>query len=192
VAAGCKRIRHLGLERGAFAERLKLMDPPAVDTFDKQTCLGLSRRSIVIGCMVLLMLGTGCGSPASTGVDGPVMRHLERSSSQDGMAAEVRGVLELDGECLYVALDEVGERYPVVWPAGTRWDASNQAVITSRGISMAVGDEVYGSGGYLYVDDVERIAGSAASALAARCVDNTYGEIAVVNNADTAIGPADS
>ncbi len=108
------------------------------------------------------------------------------------MAAEVRGVLELDGECLYVALDEVGERYPVVWPAGTRWDAASQAVVTARGESMAVGGEIYGGGGYLYVDDVERIAGSQAAALAAKCVDNAYGEIAVINNAGTAVGPAES
>ncbi|MDH3193867.1 MAG: hypothetical protein OEM40_06055 [Acidimicrobiia bacterium] len=120
------------------------------------------------------------------------MRYPERSSSQEGMAAEVRGVLELDGECLYVALDEVGERYPIVWPAGTRWDADNQAVVTSRGESMAIGNKIYGGGGYLHVEDVERIAGSQASALAAKCVDNTYGEIAAVNNADTAIGPAES
>jgi hypothetical protein len=108
------------------------------------------------------------------------------------MGAEVRGVLELDGGCLYVALDEVGERYPVVWPAGTRWDADIQAVVTSRGETMAVGDEISGGGGYPYVEDVERIAGPQASALAAKCVDNAYGEIAVVNSADTAIGPADS
>ena len=120
------------------------------------------------------------------------MRYPEPSSSQEGMTAEVRGVLELDGECLYVALNEVGERYPIVWPAGTRWDADNQAVVTSRGETMPVGDEVYGGGGYLYVGDVERIAGPQASALAAKCVDNIYGEIAVVNNADTAIGPAES
>lgn len=120
------------------------------------------------------------------------MRYLEASASQEGMAAEVRGILELDGECLYMALDEVGERYPVVWPAGTRWDAATRAVVTARGESMAIGDEVHGGGGYLYVGDVEGIAGSQAAALAARCVDNTYGEIAVVNNADTAIGPAES
>lgn len=120
------------------------------------------------------------------------MRYRERSSSQGGMVAEVRGILELDGECLYVALDETGERYPVVWPAGTRWDADTQAVVTSQGESMVVGDEIYGGGGYLHLDDVEWIAGSEASALAAKCVDNTYGEIAVVNNADTAIGPAES
>jgi hypothetical protein len=52
---------------------------------------------------------------------------------------------------------------------------------------MPVGASVYGGGGYLYVDDLERLAGPDAARLAAACVDNTYGEIAVVNNAPGAI-----
>ena len=82
----------------------------------------------------------------------------------------------------------VGERYPIVWPAGTRWDADTQTIVTPDGESLSAGDEVYGGGGYLYVDDVDRLAGADAAALARRCVDNTYGEIAVVNNSDSAIG----
>lgn len=137
---------------------------------------------------------SGVASPATLAandvVDGPVMRHPKRSDSEEGLAAEVRGVLELEGACLYVARDEIGERYPILWPAGTRWDEQNEAVISPVGESMAIGDEVYGGGGYFYVDDVEGIAGPQASSLAADCVDNTHGEVAVVNNYDTAIGPA--
>jgi len=129
-----------------------------------------------------------CGSSSTDAVDGPVLRHPASSGGGDGMAAEVRGVLELEGDCLYVALDEVGERYPIVWPAGTRWDADTQTIVTPDGESLSAGDEVYGGGGYLYVDDVDRLAGADAAALARRCVDNTYGEIAVVNNSDSAIG----
>jgi hypothetical protein len=126
---------------------------------------------------------------ANDAIDGPVMRYPRPSDNEGGMDAEVRGVLELDGSCLYVAPDEVGERYPILWPARTRWDEENQAVISPMGEAMAIGEEVYGGGGYLYVRDVEHIAGPQASALAAECVDNTYGEIAVVNNFATAIGP---
>ncbi len=154
--------------------------------------LRVAHRLAVSSGMVLILLLSACGSSEGSGVDGPVMRHPERSSSEEGLTAEVRGVLELDGECLYLSLDEVGQRYPVVWPAGTRWDPDSQAVVTPGGESMAVGAAVYGGGGYFYVDDVERIAGPQASALAAQCVDNTYGEIAVVNNADAAIGSAES
>lgn len=186
------RVRLNEREPAGFTERLNPMKIRALKPFDEDGGFRVVRPSSVLGRIALVMLLAGCGSSGSPGVDGPVMRYPERSSSQEGMAAEVRGVLELDGECLYVALDEVGERYPVVWPAGTRWDADAQVVVPPQGESMGVGDEVYGGGGYLYVEDVERIAGSQASALAAECVDNAYGEIAVVNNSDTAIGPTGS
>lgn len=91
---------------------------------------------------------------------------------------------------LYVALDEIGERYPVVWPAGTTWDAESETVIGPSTTPMPVGSEVYGGGGYRYVDDVGRSLGAEAEALAARCVDNSSGEIAFVNNGDDAIRPA--
>ncbi|CAN5759170.1 hypothetical protein BH24ACT6_BH24ACT6_07850 [soil metagenome] len=67
---------------------------------------------------------------------------------------------------------------------------SYRVVVSPMGESMAIGDEVYGGGGYFYVADVEQIAGPQASSLAADCADNTYGEIAVVNNWEPAIGPA--
>lgn len=143
----------------------------------------------------LILMVAACGDSSgaastSTSVDGPVIRYPEPQSSDEGMAAEVSGRLELDGSCLYVALDEVGERYPIVWPAGTTWDGEQRAVVSPAGVPMAVGSDVYGAGGYLYVEDVKRSLGSEADALASRCVHNTYGEIAFVNNAVEAIGPA--
>ena len=57
---------------------------------------------------------------------------------------------------------------------------------------MPIGSEVRGSGGFLYVHHIERLAGSDASALASTCVDNTYGEVAVINNQDAAIALAGS
>jgi hypothetical protein len=96
-------------------------------------------------------------------------------------------VLVLDDECPYVFFDDVGERYPVLWPAGTRWDSDNNAVIPPAGAAMPVGLHVHGGAGYLHVEDVERLAGSEASQRAADCVDNQYGEVAVVNNAATAV-----
>ena len=134
---------------------------------------------------------TTAGSPADeTSVDGPVLRYPSPPSSSDGMAAEVRGTLQLDGDCLYIALDEAGERYPVLWPAGTRWDEQHKSVIPPAGAPMPIGSDVYGGGGYLYAADVERLAGPNAAAAASRCVDNQYGEIAVVNNQLDAIALA--
>jgi hypothetical protein len=57
------------------------------------------------------------------------------------------------------------------------------------GESIAIGESVYGGGGYFQVDDIEQLAGKEAAELAGRCVDNQYGEIAVVNNHDSAIAP---
>ncbi len=126
----------------------------------------------------------------NSGVVGPVMRHPQRAEiGEDQLDAEVRGVLELEQDCLYVALDEVGERYPILWPSSTTWNPGTNTVVLPSGQSIAIGDSVYGGGGYFYVDDIERLAGEEAAELAARCVDNDYGEIAVVNNADLAIAP---
>lgn len=140
--------------------------------------------------LALAACGDDSDAGASTEVDGPVMRYPEASASEEGSAAEVRGTLELDGDCLYVFLEEVDERYPVVWPAGTTWDAEEEAVVSPSGVRMAVGTDVSGGGGYHPVDDVERLVGPDAEALAARCVDNTYGEIALVNNSADGIRPA--
>lgn len=125
---------------------------------------------------------------AGGALDGPVMRHPQPASTDEGMAAEVRGVLQLEGSCLYVFLDDVGERYPVLWPAGTKWDDKDAAVVPPEGRPIPIGSRVYGAGAYLTVEDMERLAGPEASDRGAACVDNEYGEIALVNNADTAIG----
>ena len=124
-----------------------------------------------------------------TAVDGPLMRHPVRSDIEEGLDAEVRGVLELENGCLYLSIGEIDERYPVLWPAQTAWDAQREVVVLPTGDEIAVGGLAYGGGGYFYVDDIENIAGAEAADLAGRCTDNTYGEIAVVNNYDTAIGP---
>jgi hypothetical protein len=142
---------------------------------------------------LLLTAVTACGdsSPAATSLDGPVMRYPAAAPAEGGNDAEIRGRLELDGDCLYVALDEIGERYPIVWPAGTTWDVDSQNVISQSGVRMAIGSNVYGGGGYRYVADVESALGADAGTRAANCVDNRYGEIAFVNNRSGAIAPAD-
>jgi hypothetical protein len=141
--------------------------------------------------MVLLVAACGCSSDsAASTVDGPLIRYPQRSSSGDGMDAEIEGVLEHEGDCLYLQHGELDDRYPVIWPAGSTWDATDPAVLSPSQVRMPVGSEVYGGGGYLYVDDVERLIGSEAAARAAQCVDNAYGEIAFVNNRDDGIRPA--
>ena len=123
-------------------------------------------------------------------IEGPVIRYPQRSDDTEQLAALVSGMLQLEGSCLYVFSAEAGERYPVVWPAGTRWDEASKSVVSPTGEWMAIGGEVSGGGGYFYVPDVEHLVGPEAAALASKCVDNRYGEIAIVNNLDTGIGPA--
>jgi len=123
----------------------------------------------------------GDGESAATGLDGPVMRHLA-AFANEGEDAEVGGVIEIEGECLYVSFDEVGERYPVVWPASTMWDVNAKKVVLPNGDVIGHGDSVYGGGGYRYVPDLVAIAGEDAANRAQECVDNRHGEIAVVNN----------
>ena len=120
-------------------------------------------------------------------IDGPVMRYQETSSTSGKVSNLVRGVLELDGDCLYLVQKAIEQRFPILWPAGTRWDAPNQSVVSPVSGIMRLGGSVEGRGGYFYLSDLARLAGSAAWNLAVRCVDN--GQIAVVENAGTAIGP---
>ncbi len=152
------------------------------------------------------MVATACASSGSTAtthvvatssttaaearaIDGPVMRYQETSSPSGNLAALLQGLLQLDGDCLYLVQEAPGERFPVLWPAGTRWDQSNQSVVLSNGEVMPIGGAVEGRGGYFYLSDVGLLAGTAARNLAARCVDNSYSQTAVVDNVGGAIGP---
>jgi hypothetical protein len=123
-------------------------------------------------------------------VDGPVIRYPHHSDDTEQLDALVSGVLQLEGPCLYVFSDPSSERYPIVWPAGTHWDEASTSVVSATGELMPIGGEVSGGGGYFYVADVEHLVGSDAAVLVSQCIDNQYGEIAMVNNMDTGIGPA--
>lgn len=125
-------------------------------------------------------------------IDGPVMRYQETSSTSGNLATLLQGVLQLDGECLYLVPNAIEERYPILWPAGTRWDGPDQSVLSPVGEAMRIGSRVVGRGGYFYLSDVGLLAGSAARNLAAKCVGNTYAQTAVIQNTATAIGPKDN
>lgn len=123
-----------------------------------------------------------------TGLAGPVMRYPNPAlADEPGMEAQIRGVLQQEGDCLYIEDDGSGERYPILWPAGTTWDGYNTSVIPPGGKPIAVGAKVDGGGGFLNVSTIETLADSDAYQRALECVDNTYDEIAVVNNPPDAI-----
>jgi hypothetical protein len=161
------------------------------------------RRAILALSFVIAACGDS-GSTASTQVaatstttaedaramDGPLMHYPDASSPSGNLSTLLTGVLRLDGDCLYLVRDaDETEHFPILWPAGTRWDGPNQSVVSPGGEIMRVGDSVEGRGGYFALSDVSLLAGGAARNLAAECAENAFVETAVVENVATAIGP---
>lgn len=138
-------------------------------------------------------------SGLSSPIDGPLVRHPAADPAADGEDALIEGVLELeDNGCLYLRQAETGERYPVIWPANTTWDADQQLVMFASGRAAGLTDRVSGGGAYRGVTNgantiaplVEDIVGPEAAALIASCLDDEVGSVAVVNNLPDAIGPS--
>lgn len=124
---------------------------------------------------------------SSASLDGPVVRHLAPLTNE-GEDAEVRGIIDIEGDCLYLRLDEIGQRFQVVWPATTGWDPVAERLTLPNGDSVGAGDRVWGGGGYTGADSVDRFVDEAAAQRLRACVDDEYGEIAVVNNTIDGIG----
>jgi hypothetical protein len=129
--------------------------------------------------MTVAVVIAGCSSTG--GIDGPVLvSPSELLGPSGGMGAEVTGVLIYDEStnCLLMELEDV--QYPLVWPAGTRWQEDPPAVVLDDGEKVGPGMTVYGGGGYLQREHVEELSGPAVAAAAERCVGPT-GEIAFFN-----------
>jgi hypothetical protein len=154
--------------------------------------------------ITLLLAATACGNSGSSGaakviptssttaedaraIDGPVMRYHDASSASGGLSTLLSGVLQLEGNCLYLFQASLDQRFPILWPADTRWDAANQSVISPAGEAFRMGDSVEARGGYFFLSDIHLLAGTAASNLAAQCLDGD--QIAVMKNTVDAITP---
>ena len=62
----------------------------------------------------------GCSSEGT--VDGPVLASpAQLFGPSGGMAAGVTGVLVFDDSTNCLLMELEGVQYPLVWPAGTRW-----------------------------------------------------------------------
>src|SRR4051794_2876313 len=154
--------------------------------------------------VVLLLVAAACGNsgpssapkviPTSSttaeearAIDGPVIRYQDASSASGGLSTLLSGVLQLEGNCLYLVQASLDQRFPILWPAGTRWDAANQSVISPAGEAIGMGDSVEARGGYFFLSDIHLLAGTAASNVAAQCLDGD--QIAVLKNTADAITP---
>lgn len=125
-----------------------------------------------------------------TGIDGPVLRYpVQATGDQSLMLAEISGTIEIEDACLYINSDAPDGRYPVIWPADTMWNPARSLVVLPSRNAVGDTDRVSGVGSYGAITDVEDIAGPEAAALAASCLDNEFGEIAIVNNQPDAISP---
>jgi hypothetical protein len=159
--------------------------------------VALAWLSVVAACGSSSSPGAGAPQAIATSsttaedaraIDGPVMRYQEASSTSGKVSNLLQGVLQLDGDCLYLVQKGIDEqRFPILWPAETRWAVQNQSVVLPGGAVIPMGGSVEGRGGYFYLSDLALLAGSAAWNVAVRCVDN--GQIAIVANTGTAIGP---
>ena len=124
-------------------------------------------------------------SPSVGTVDGPVLvSPLPGTDELGGMAAEVRGTLVFDADTGCLLLELEGVRYPLVWPAGTSWNADPPGVRLDTGEMVEPGMTVHGGGGYLQRGGIEHMAGAAVADAAADCAGPT-GEIAIFNPGST-------
>lgn len=120
--------------------------------------------------------------PEGGGVDGPVMFDVKPAPGpRESQAAQIGGVLELDGDCLYVA-DEHG-RFPVLWPWGTTWDDGVASVTLPDGQIYRLGAEFEGGGGYFDEALFEfKMESAEVRELAHRCVEGEFREVAHVQS----------
>jgi hypothetical protein len=94
------------------------------------------------------------------GGDSPVLTLPEWNGWPD---AEVKGVVSLHDGCLYIG------DFAAVWPRGSTWDASEQAV-QFESLTIGVGQYVSGGGGYYTIGtDAGSAIGDATWDLAQQC-----------------------
>jgi hypothetical protein len=113
------------------------------------------------------------------GVDGPLMFSApwEANGSEGAL---IEGTVELAGDCVFVRIAG-GDRTPVLWPHGTRWQADPAGVVTPAGEFVPLGAGVSGGGGYYQPNVLEPfVQDPSALAMAERCAEGEFREIAVV------------
>ncbi len=128
-------------------------------------------------------------------VDGLVVRR-PFPYLDEGEDAGIQGTLELSDGCLLVAHQEHEEvevtRFPVVWPAGTAWDATTESVVLATGERIAIGEEVQAAGGYYQPEALQSLGDLSSAAIARldRCATGESREVVRINNQADAARPA--
>lgn len=141
--------------------------------------------SLVVGAVLLVRIGWRGGA------DGPVITSPRDFLTVDGMAALVEGEVLIEENCVF--LNGSSGRIVVVFPAGTRWSESEQAIIIGSE-RVREGDSIQGGGGYLSGEVLRNMVGDAAFAAASACSNpglaqgDGPAEVAVFNRASFPAG----
>lgn len=93
------------------------------------------------------------------------------------------GVLVLEDGCLKV--EELNERTLVIWPAGSQWDETRQAVTLSqdgKDFTIAIGSPLPRlSGGAVPLDQVSAYLDAASLSAASNCLGSSRSPVLVIN-----------
>jgi hypothetical protein len=104
---------------------------------------GLVQTQLAVLLAGSLAFAVGCSSEPPVDPDAPVVLVSPAGDSTSCAAAEVRGVLSVDSDrCLRL------DGYLVIWPDGTRWDSTANALRLTSGDLARIGTAVSGGGGY--------------------------------------------
>jgi hypothetical protein len=125
---------------------------------------------LAVLCLLVAVFGSACSSDGT--VDGPVLTRAASLIDPGGDDAQVLGTVVVDVNAGCVQLELEGTPYPVVWPAGAKWNATVPGIEIGGDI-ITHGAEVVGSGGWYAYDRVEDLVGSAVADAAQRCIGPT-------------------
>ena len=102
------------------------------------------------------------------GADGPVVTSPRDFFTGRGNDALIVGELLIEDGCVFLSSGD--SRSAVVFPAGTKWSESEQAVIVD-GTPAREGDSVEGGGGFFSGEALRRNVGDAAFAAVSVCIE---------------------
>ena len=137
-----------------------------------------SARLVVVACVTLGLVA--CGGTDDEAIHERVLPggatvFVHGSGSPDGEAAQIVGTLLVADGC--VLLEQGGQRFPVVWPAGTSVAVEDPLELAlPGGDRLRVGGVVSGGGGY-------HEASSLGIDVPGACL-NEWGEVARFNASD--------
>lgn len=143
--------------------------------------VGLKVVSAAVAVTLTLLAGCTADPTKATGtVDGPVLT-VGPAREVAAMQAILDGRVGTDPGtgCLTLGPDGSTDPPPVVWPAGTVWQAAPAAVVLPGGRVIKVGDKVSAGGGGVAPDYVESLAGPSMRQALERC-SNGDGTVALV------------